>query len=75
MWALRSFASYLLAIVVGIGAVALLLAGFALTVLGVLSVQSGEPRGWWIPLGLVLLVVSFLPVYSLFNTYRNPHSR
>ena len=69
---MRSFASYLLAILVGIGAIALWFAGLALTVLGMTSALSGGPRGWWIPLGLFLFVFSFLPTYSIFRRLSGP---
>ncbi len=64
----QSFASYLLAIIlVGILA-ALWFTGFVLTVLGMASVLSGEPRQWWILLGLFLFGVGFVPAYVILDT-------
>jgi len=65
--ALRTFAGYLARHPGGHRSRRPVARRFAMTVLGVLSGSVGEPRGWWIPVGLVLLVVSFLPVYSLFR--------
>lgn len=65
----RSFASRVLAIALwGLVAAAMWFGSLALTVLGAISVLSGEPRGWWIPLGLALFGASFYPSYHLLRS-------
>lgn len=63
-----SFVRYLLATVLLGSVAALWLTGFALTVLGMTSVLSGEQRQWWILLGLIVFGAGFLPTYVLLET-------